>query len=438
MSLDDIVQVSITAQTTTPSRPGFGTPLILAYHTRWTSDRVREYSSLSEMTDDGFVVTDNAYLAATKVFSQNPRPRKVKVGRRTRAFTQTVDLTPINVTLGFVYNVTIGGVTAAYTNGASETVATVCTALAAAINALSNTALHTATATTTKVTVATVTAGNVLDYTDMPDAANMAFKNVTADPGVVTDLTECRSEDDDFYGILLDSESQAEVVALAANVETLTKLFVFNTSDTECFNNSSTTDVFAVLKAASYARTIGLFSHKQLQAYSGAAWMGNRFVAVPGSDTWAHKTLKGVTADVLASGRVNAILAKRASVYTTVAEVAVTQFGKSFSGEWADVTRFIDWLKSEVQIRVFARLANSEKIEYTDSGVDIIKSVILGALEKGVTVKGLAAGTIGVDAPLVADVDPTTKGERILPDVTFFGTLAGAIHTIQIAGTLSI
>lgn len=439
MSLDDIVQVNITAETTTPTRPGFGTPLILAYHTRWTSDRVREYSKLLEMTDDGFLVTDPAYIAASKVFSQNPRPKKIKIGRRTNAPIQTVDLTPINVTQGYVYNITIGGVTATYTNGASETVATVCTALAAAIEALSNTALFSATASATKVTVTTATAGDLLDYTAMPDAADLTFADVTADPGIVADLTACQAEDDDWYGLLLDSQSKAEVVAIAAAVETLTKLFVFNTSDTECFNAGSTTDVFATLKSSNYARTIGLFSHKQSLAYSGAAWMGNRFPYDPGSDTWAYKTLKGITTDSLSSGRVNAILAKRANVYTEVAGVSITQAGKSFSGEWADVTRFIDWLKSEIQIRVFARLVNAQKIPYTDVGVDTIKSVIQGALDRGVQVGGLSGNPAPyVEAPAVADVDPTTKGARILPDVHFYGTLAGAIHTLEIQGTLSI
>lgn len=436
MSLDDIVQVDITAQTASPTRPGFGTPLILAYHTRWLSDLVREYSKLGEMTDDGFAVTDPAYLVAQKIFSQNPRPKRVKVGRRTRPAVQTIDLTPTITTVGYVYKIDVGGVTASYTVITSDTVALVCAGLVAAINGLSNTSLHTATNGTTKITI-TVPATTLIDLANWSDG--LTFADVTADPGVVTDLTDCIAEDDDWYGLVLDSNSKAEVVAMAADIEARIKLFVFNTSDSACWDPASTTDVFKTLKTSGYARTIGLFSYKKLLNYSGAAWMGNRFPYNPGSDTWAHKTLKGVQVDTLSSGKVNAILAKRASVYTEVAGVSITQFGKSFSGEWADVTRFIDWLRSEIQIRCFALLINNQKIPYTDAGIDLVKAVIQGALDAGVKAGGLAADPAPyVEAPLAADVDATTKASRVLPEVAFYGTLAGAIHQLEIQGTLSV
>ena len=43
-----------------------------------------------------------------------------------------------------------------------------------------------------------------------------------------------------------------------------------------------------------------------------------------------------------------------------------------------------------------------------------------------------------VQAPLVADIDPADKAARILPDITFQATLAGAIHKLVITGVLSV
>lgn len=440
MGLEDIVNVAITAQTSSPTRPGFGTPLIAAYHTRWTSDLVREYASTTEMTDDGFLVTDAAYLAAQAVFSQSPRPRKIKVGRRTRAFTQTIDLTPTITTEGYVYTIKIGEDTLTYTVLAAATVASICTALTTAINALAGAALHTATDNTTKVTVAADTAGVLLDYADWVNG--LTFKDVTANPGsggIASDLVDIRAEDDDWYGLLLDSNSEAEVTAAAEAVEAMIKIFGYTTSDSENYDAGASTDVFSTLKASNYARTFGILSSKRLLSWSAAAWMGNRFPFDPGSDTWAFKTLRGVVTDALSSGKVTAVLNKRGNVYTAVAGVSVTQFGKSASGEWIDTTRFIDWLRSELQIRLFALLINNQKIPYTDLGVDLVKSVIKAVLADGIRAGGLASDPApDVTAPAVADVDSITKGDRILPDVKFTATLAGAIHSLEIDGTLSV
>ena len=437
MGLEDIVTVNITAQTSSPTRPGFGTPLIAAYHTRWTTDLVREYASTTEMTDDGFLVTDPAYLCAQAVFSQSPRPKKIKVGRRTRAFTQTIDLTPTITTEGYVYTIKIGADTLTYTVLAAATVATICAALTTAINALAGGALHTAVDGTTKVTVTTATAGNLLDYADWTNG--LTFKDATADPGIAADIVDIVAEDDDWYGLLLDSNSEAEVAVAALSIEARIKLFGYTTSDTETYDAGDTDDVFSTLKTSNYARTFGILSSKRLLSWSAAAWMGNRFPFDPGSDTWAFKTLRGVVTDVLSSGKVTAVLNKRGNVYTAVAGVSVTQFGKTASAEYIDVTRFIDWLRSEIQIRLFALLINNQKIPYTDLGVDMVKAVIKAVLSDGIRAGGLASDPAPeVTAPAVKDVDPVTKAGRILPDVKFTATLAGAIHQLEIDGTLSV
>lgn len=436
MSLEDIVQVNITANTAAPTRPGFGTPLIAAYHTRWTSDRVREYAKPAEMVDDGFTVTDPAYLAAVKIFSQSPRVRKIKVGRRTRAFTQILHLTPTVTSTGTVLSVDVNGETASFTMGATQTVAAAVAGLLAAINGLPGTADHTATDGTTHV-VLTAPVGALVDLEDW--TSNLSVSDATVDPGIAADIADIVAEDDDWYGFVMDSNSQAEVEAAAADMEARIKLFVFNTSDSAVFDSGSTTDVFAELAGLNYARTIGIYSGSKLLSYSAAAWMGDRFPYDPGSDTWAFKTLAGIPTDNLSSGKVTAILNKRGNVYTTIAGLSVTQYGKSFSGEWADVTRFIDWLRSEIQIRVFALLVNNQKVPYTDLGIDMVKAAVQGALDAGVRAGGLSSNPAPtVTAPAAEDVDSITKATRVLPEVEFGGTLAGAIHQLEIEGTLAV
>ena len=61
---------------------------------------------------------------------------------------------------------------------------------------------------------------------------------------------------------------------------------------------------------------------------------------------------------------------------------------------------------------------------------------IEGRLELAVT-QGILS-EYEVTVPLVADIDPADKAVRNLPDVNFTGVLAGAIHTVEIAGTISV
>ena len=140
--IDQIADVSVTATTSTQTRAGFGTALIAAYKVPWTSGaRVRSFGSLTAMRTAGFLTTHPAYQEAKSAFAQTPAPPRVKVGRRTRAFTQIVNLTPaapVSASAAETYTAEIDGLTATFTSDATPTVAEVRTGLAAAINNLAD------------------------------------------------------------------------------------------------------------------------------------------------------------------------------------------------------------------------------------------------------------------------------------------------------------
>jgi hypothetical protein len=442
MSLEDIISVSITAQTTTVSRLGFGTPLIARFHNVVPSV-VREYKTLTAMTDDGWPATDPAVLIATKIASQNPKPAKWKVGKRASAFTQIVTFTPIKTTQGYVYtfDIVVGAVTTTitYTVLAAATPAIIATALTPLITAVVG---ITAVDSTGFVTITTDAAGALVDYvgvSDEPD--NFSFKDITADPGLAADLTAIETVDPDgWYCLLLDSNSEAEILAAAAFIEARKKIFVCNTSDTNVVDNVVTTDVMSDLQSFAYARTAIIYSQARLLNWSGAAWAGNRLPSDPGSSTWAFKTLAAVQVDgALTGGQVSVIESKGGNVYRTIAGVNVTTFGITASGEYIDVTIFIDWLDARIKERIFGVLINNPKVPYTDAGVDLMRAQVLAQLNQGITAGGLAADPAPVvTAPLVADIDPADKAARVLPDINFTATLAGAIHQLVITGVLSV
>lgn len=441
MSLDTIVDLTITVQSSAPTRAGFGTPLIAAYHTAW-SDRVREYRNADDMLEDGFTTDDPAYGAALALKSQKPAPKTFKVGRRALPFTTSLHLYPQIIDEGYEYK--FDGADFAelvlYTVQTGDTLADVVDGLAAGIQALGgNTSSGVGSPTHDHVVLTLDAAGVIVPYINFNDHKDVLILNATTDPGIVTDLAAIALEDDDWYGLLIDSNSSAEILAAAAWVEARRKIFTAHSGDFDILDDAETGDLFSQLQTGGYARTIPLFHHRPFDQYASAAWEGGRLTTQPGSDTWAFKTLSGVDASTLNQGAQSAIEGKKGNHYTATGGINITYQGISGAGEFADVTRFIDWLFARIQERLLFVLANNAKIPYTDAGVDTIVAAIQGVLNQGIKAGGLAATPApSVTAPKVADVDPVDKANRLLPDVEFTATLAGAIHQLVITGKVSV
>lgn len=443
MPLSDVVQVTITAASVAVSRAGFGEPLILGFHTLDVgAPRVRQYSSLTELITAGFTVNDPIHQAAAHIFAQNPAPPTVKVGRRDLVHTQDIQLTPQLTTEDLVYTITatLGGVSETYTYTVllADTIALIVAGLVAAVNA--GALLITATDNATDLSIAVDTPGQLVNYTAWNVAAELELKDITPDPGVATDLAAVILEDPDWYALVLDSNSEAEIAVAAAAIEAeaTRKILLCNNADDEILDSVVTNDVMSDLQTASIARTAILYN-KEVLGYAGAAWAGKQLPRDPGSSTWAFKTLALVAVDTLNTTQISSIEGKGGNHYTVLGGVSHTRTGIVASGEFIDIVRFIDFLTQRIQEDIFGLLVNNPKIPYTDQGVDLVRSEILKRLNQGID-SGAIADTPAptVSAPLVANVATADRIARLLPDVTFEATLAGAIHELQIEGRLLV
>ena len=87
--LSTIVDISIDVQTQSIARATFGVPGIIGVFTTAKTtpafSRAREYANLEEMKAEGWSAVDAVYLAAKSLFSQDPCPNKVVIGRRDAA-----------------------------------------------------------------------------------------------------------------------------------------------------------------------------------------------------------------------------------------------------------------------------------------------------------------------------------------------------------------
>lgn len=90
-NLSKLVNVQISRQTAGVTQAGFGVPLILGPN--GFDGEIREYRDVPGASED-FNSTDPEFLLIQKIFSQTPRPEKVKVGKTSTPIAQVVTLTP--------------------------------------------------------------------------------------------------------------------------------------------------------------------------------------------------------------------------------------------------------------------------------------------------------------------------------------------------------
>ena len=436
----DIVQISIDRATATPSRPSLSTPTIVG-PSQVFPNRIRTYTKLTDMTTDGFGTDSPEYIAAAVMKAQNPSLRKWKVGRVATVPAESVTLQVLaqGTALGEKYEFTVDGSTIAYTVSSTVTSYAVASTLAGLIDALAPVA---ATSSADTITITRATADGKRTRIRNWQRRLLKYKNNTSWTATTlqADLNSILTEDSDFGALYFAENAASAAAAVAAWAETNEKLFAYTSNDDQNVSSTVTNDVFSTLKLSSYTQSYGIQNANDTQGHSGAAWDGLILAKFkPGQENWNFKTLAGIQVDDLNGTETSALDNKHANYFVTVGGLNLTQGnGKVASGEYIDVIRFLNWLKSEMGLRVFAALANLPKVPFTDTGLDVIRSVMLAVLQDGIDVGGLVDGTQVVEMPVVADIDPITKGERTLDNVTFSAELQGAINKVIVQGTINL
>lgn len=291
----------------------------------------------------------------------------------------------------------------------------------------------------TKV-VCTSAAGELHSY-ERVTAGNLLLKDQTANPGIATDLNAIQDANDDWYGLVLDSQGAAEAAAAAAWIETAKKLFAVQTSDTDMLASGSFTCLGYTLKNASYTRTTLWFHPKLGTADSlvAAAIMGEEFPKLPGASKWSFKDLAGIASYALTTTQRTGVESYNANHYIEAGGLPITYPGKVASGEWVDVVRDLDWHTSRLKARQLAVQVANDKVPFTDGGIALLLAEVRAQNAESVEAGVFAASPAPTaTAPLASAVSSANKAARNLPGVTFQATLAGSINTIVIRGRVAV
>lgn len=212
-----------------------------------------------------------------------------------------------------------------------------------------------------------------------------------------------------------------------------------------CF---TVTDTESSLSVDTYQNSFEIYSPDKIEAdkYINVAFAVTCLQYQPGSETWSFKTLAAVSPAELTATQMQALQEANISYYTEYGNKYITQGGKTVSGQWIDVVRFMWWQKSEMQERIYNLFVTHPKIPYTDNGIAQVQNQIICSLKRGQAMGGIAPTEYDEDGnpvpgytvtvPRARDLTQAERSSRELKNCKFTARLAGAIHYVEIRGVL--
>ena len=242
---------------------------------------------------------------------------------------------------------------------------------------------------------------------------------------------------------------------IAAYMETQEKMFCYTEMD--CIRTVDGEPVVTPAVGKVYFRTMGIYGRESVEQaedeipaanrYMNVAWVAKWLNYESGSETSSFKQLSSVYPSDMTSGEMKALKDKNLNFFIAVGNRNITMNGKTMAGEWADVIRFRDWLKNDMQVRVVNLFVTNPKIPFTDSGIALVQNQMLASLKAGQDVGGIAASEFDVNGdeipgyqtsvPMAASIPADEKAERTLKRCKFKARLAGAIHFAELKGSLT-
>lgn len=448
--IKDTVRVNITNDTLRLAEKGFGTTLLITGYSHM-EDRCKVYSEPAEMLADGFLTTDEAYKKALVLMGQARTPLHFMVGRYLQAVNakQVIKFsdTPASGTfkLGVGKNMT-GDIAYDATTSAIQT-------------ALQN---------LTEITSVTVVRPNLATIeveftgTDGKKAWELLTTDVTSlGPSLTAvvehevygsakeDILDCwnaiKNENDDFYSVITTSDvTDTDALDLAEVVETDVKFFMYLTHEDDVvnssYNESAPADLPSKLKNLSLTKTAVVYSSSSVVGkYIDAAIIGLQLTKVPGSSTFMYKNLVNTSPATLTTQQRNNLRSKNCNFYESQGGRAIFKDGKVGSGEWIDIIIGIDYLSTRMSEVVYGGISIVEKVDFDENGGMIIESLIFTALVNyGVNNNFIIDESIVIIIPDVTTIPAQEKADRILKNVKFRAKLKGAIHIVEIDGSLSV
>lgn len=462
--IGDVVRINITRETTSVSQAGFGTLGVMAPTVAFLA-RTQGFNSPAAGAAL-YPVGDPIRIALDSSFASTPRIETVKVLRQqVDNVVVSVDVVANNTTYEIELDAVddtgapVGPVTIQFVSDADATAEEIAAGLVAAIN-LDGTLSPELTATDNldgTYDIDTDSPGDAILV--KPDASQSLVLAHATGRGTLNSLTPIagesgalvgnaldavRNSDPDWYGLVVMDVDDDTIDGASTWIETRRRIYGTTSSEAEIIDTTLAADTGTIakqLQSESLSRSWMIWSGTP-EAFPDAAWFGERLPSDPGSGTWRDKTLAGQQTDNLSDTQIANAKEKNVNIYITRGGVGITENGTMFEPEFIDVIRFVDWLQARMEERIFALKVTQSKIPFTDAGLATIEAEVRAQLQDGIDIGGLAADPPPtVTVPRVSTIPQQDKANRELKSpntITFTATLAGAIHEIEINGTVTV
>ena len=174
-----------------------------------------------------------------------------------------------------------------------------------------------------------------------------------------------------------------------------------------------------------------------------AALVGATAGLSAGSFTYKNMILKGLKPQALTDAEINAIHEKGGLTFVTKAGDNVTSEGKVAGGEYIDIIDSKDYVISQLEYRTQKLLNSSLKIPYDNTGIALLQSVCEDVLRDAYNNGIIATDEEGAPAYNVSYAIKEAMSEEDRAARKYIGgsfsfTLAGAVHLVEVNGTIEI
>ncbi|HHX0211998.1 TPA: DUF3383 family protein [Enterococcus faecalis] len=189
--------------------------------------------------------------------------------------------------------------------------------------------------------------------------------------------------------------------------------------------------------------TIGLVH--PLEEFLDAALIGNTASLTVGSVTWKFRhNLVGITPNTLTTSQLQAIEKANAIAYVTKAGIPQTSEGKTLGGEFIDSLHGDHWVKSNIETKVQRLLSTTDKLTFDSNGIALLDTTVANVLETAFTngiidiVDETGVGNYSVTALSRQELNPDDIAARNYKGLSFKYKRSGAIHTVDVTGTIEV
>lgn len=217
-------------------------------------------------------------------------------------------------------------------------------------------------------------------------------------------------------------------------------------------DTSTSTDMASLCKKAGFRYTMLIYSsqtgeHANCAAFGRAANVN--FEGIGSTITLNLKNIRNITPEDISISQLRNLKDKNCSAVVEIGkgDAALTD-SKVSSGSWLDTTHGLMWLENKIEVDMFNFMyVNSDKIPYTQAGINMTKAVLQKSLESGIRNGFLAPGYLAdgtflstgyrVYAEPLDNTSASDKSNRVYKGLRFSCTGSGALHELQVNGSFS-